>query len=96
MKTSDFPEKPFTLYEERVNELRQTFINCFSPPSDVDCTLTEKLYETICKHHNLQSTGRSEDEGNTLVESLMEFFNRERQLPAYRFREFLEDYVESY
>lgn len=93
---SNLPGKPYPLYEERVNELRETFIACFSPPSDVDCELTEKLYETICNHHGLQSNGRSEDEGNTLVESLMEFFNRERQLPPYRFREFLQDYVESY
>lgn len=96
MKPPNLPGKPYPLYEERVNELRETFILCFSPPSDADLLLTEKLYDAICDYHNLQSNGRSEDEGNTLVESLMEFFNRERQLPPYRFREFLQDYVESY
>lgn len=84
------------LVEERIKELRETFIACFSPPSDTDCTLTWKLYRTICEYHNLESNGRSEDEGNRLEDSLLEFFNRQKQLPAYRFKEFLEDYTEGF
>lgn len=96
---SILPEKPspnIDLTEDRIKELQQTFIACFSPPSDTDCRLTEELYETICRYHDLESNGRSEDEGNTLVYSLLEFFNRQKQLPPYRFKELLEDYVEKY
>lgn len=84
------------LVEDRIKELLQTFINCFSPPSDTDCLLTEKLYETICDYHGLQSNGLSEEHGVTLVYNLLEFFNTQKQLPAYRFKEFLEDYTEGF
>ena len=84
------------LVEEHINELRQTFINCFSPPSDVDCILSAKLYQTIYDHHGLASNGWAEEKHSTLVDELLEFFNREKQLPPYRFKEFLEDHVENY
>lgn len=90
------PGKPYPLYDERINELRQTFIQCFSPPSDTDLLLTEKLYEAICNYHNLQSNGNSEEQNMTLVENLMEFFNTQGELPPYKFKEFLQNNVESY